>query len=192
VILATLTVVTSGRQNDKCGLIILKFCNELKAIINVGTSDSMQESRSSEVSICPATQDAIRILRNSVVNSRVRSALHRGSTPFRMTPLYNFRFHFLRYILILPAFLHRGLSCLSQLPTKTLNYLVPHFTFFYRLLFSLKTNGSFRPTFLKTQSVFLPSRDGQSFTPIKIMNTIIALHKLNFSFLYSRSKDKRF
>lgn len=120
----------------------------------------------------------VRVLRNAMVHSRVRSSSPPSSMSFRICPLHSFPFHFLRYILILPALLHGGLSSLSQLPTKTLNYLVPHFAFFYRLLFSLKTNSSFRPTFLKSRSVFLPSRDGQSFTPIKIMNTIIALHQL--------------
>ena len=188
VILATLTVVTSGRKNDKCGLIILRFFNELKAITKVGTSDSMEESRSSEVNICPATQDVIRILRNAMFHSRVRSSSPPGSISFRKSPLHHFPFHFLRYILILHALLRRRLSSLSQLPTKTLNYLVPHFASFFCPLFSLKTNGSFRPTFLKTQSVFLPSHDGQSFKPVKIMNTIIVLHQLQL-FVFIQQKE---
>jgi hypothetical protein len=149
VILGTLAVVTLGRKNDKCSLVILKFCNQLKTIISVGTSNSMQESRSSEVNICPTTQDTIRILRNAMVHSGVSSSSPPTCVLIRMGPLHNFPFHFFRYILILPALLHRSLSSLSQTPTKPLNYLAPHFTVFYYPLFSLITKVSFRSTFLK-------------------------------------------
>jgi hypothetical protein len=113
----------------------------------------MQESRSSEVNICPATQDIIRILRNAMVPSRVCSSPPPGCMPIRLSPLHNFPFHFFRYILILPAVPNRSLSSLSQTPTRTLNYLAPHFAVIYRPLFSLITEVSFRPTFLKTHSV---------------------------------------
>lgn len=147
----------------------------------------MQESHSSKVNICPATQDILRILRNAKFHSHVRSSSSPGSMPSRMSPLHNFLYHFLRYTLILSAFLHRVLSSLSQLPTNPLNYLALHFVFFNRLLFNLKTNSSFRSTFLKPQSVFLSSLDGQSFTPIKIISTIIALNQFQL-FVFIRQK----
>jgi len=65
-----------------------------------------------------------------MLHSRVRSSSPPGSMSFRISSLHNFPLHFLRDILILPAVLHRGLSSLSQLTTKTLNDLVPHFAFF--------------------------------------------------------------
>jgi hypothetical protein len=54
VILATSTVVTRGRKDNKCGLFVLKFYSKLNAFISAGTSNSMQENASSEIKICLA------------------------------------------------------------------------------------------------------------------------------------------
>lgn len=99
VILANSTVVTRSRKDDKCGLFILQFYSKLKAFIHahVGTSNSTQESPSSKVNICLATQD-IRILRNAFTDSRVGNSSPRASMPIHMNPLQTFPLHFLIYI----------------------------------------------------------------------------------------------
>ena len=182
--LATLTVVTRGRKNDKRGLIILTFCNELKAAISAETSNATQESRSPEVNIYTDTQNK-RNLRNLTVHCRVSCSSPPVSMPIRMSPLHNFPFRLSRYIFNIICFSTPKYFKYFKNANQNFKLLTSSFCRLLPPIFSFITEGSFRPTVLKSHPIYIfpPSCEGQSFTPIKITNTIIALHSFNFSFL---------